>query len=136
MNGISMSKPDISTRRSTDPLLHAKLMAPRLPATVIQRGDVLAHLAAGLRKKLLLVSAPTGFGKTTLVSLWMAKQAVPAAWVTLDETDNDPARFWTYVCSALRTFDASLGKTTLSALSTPQPISFQNLLAPLINDLM
>jgi LuxR family maltose regulon positive regulatory protein len=55
--------------------------------------------------------------------------------VTLDENDNDPSRFWTYVCSALRTFDAAVGKSTLSTLTSTQPPSFQTLLTPLINDL-
>jgi LuxR family maltose regulon positive regulatory protein len=117
-------------------VLHAKLLVPRLHATIIQRGDLLTRLDAGLTKKLTLVTAPTGFGKTTLVSTWIASRDFPSAWVTLDENDNDPARFWTYICSALRTFDSSLGKTTLSALATPQTTSFQNMLSPLINDLL
>jgi LuxR family maltose regulon positive regulatory protein len=57
------------------------------------------------------------------------------AWVTLDEHDNDPVRFWTYVCSALRTVDPSLGKATLSMLASPQPPAFESLLTPLLNDL-
>ena len=136
MQEISMAKHPTPPSRSTDQLLHAKLMAPRLHANVIQRADLLARLDSVLTKKLMLVTAPTGFGKTTLVSMWIASRELPAAWVTLDESDNDPARFWTYLCSALRTFDASLGKTTLSALTAPQPTSMQHLLTPLINDLM
>ena len=121
--------------RSANKLLHTKLMKPGLHSAVVQRGGLLARLDASLIKKLTLVTAPTGFGKTTLVSMWIASRAVKSAWVTLDENDNDPARFWTYVCSALRSFDSTVGKSTLSALTTPQPPSFQALLSPLINDL-
>jgi len=135
MSKVSMSKLPATSSHSTDKLLHAKLMAPRLHATIIPRGDLLTRLDIGLTKKLILVTAPTGFGKTTLISMWIASRDFPTVWVTLDEYDNDPARFWTYVCSALRTFDSSLGKTTLSTLATPQLPSFQNLLLPLINDL-
>jgi LuxR family maltose regulon positive regulatory protein len=116
-------------------LLHTKLMPPRLPSAVIQRDELLARLDNGLTRKVSLVTAPTGFGKTTLVRLWTAGGAFASAWVTLDENDNDPVRFWTYVCSALRTLDRSLGKTSLSMLARPQPPPFESLLTPLINDL-
>ena len=120
--------------QNSDKLLHTKLMAPRLHAGVIERRDLLVRLDSGLSKKLTVVSAPTGFGKTTLVSMWIADRKISSAWVTLDENDNDPSRFWTYVVSALRTFDSSIGKNTLASLSTTQSPSFQSLLTPLIND--
>jgi len=121
--------------RKVDNLLHTKLMPPRFSATSIQRKELLTRLDNGLTKKLTLVVAPTGFGKTTLVSMWLASRRFPSAWVTLDENDNDPSRFWIYICSALRTLDSSVGKSTLSALTAPQLPSFQTLLTPLINDL-
>ena len=110
-------------------------MPPRLPASSVRRERLLARLDEGLARKVSLLSAPTGFGKTTLVRMWIANRAVPSAWVTLDDHDNDPVRFWTYVCSALRTLDSTLGKATLSMLTGPQPPSFVALLTPLINDL-
>src|SRR5215216_5385402 len=119
----------------TSRLLHTKLMPPRLPSAVLPREQLLVRLDAGLIRKMSLVIAPTGFGKTTLVRMWLESRDFPSAWVTLDEYDNDPVRFWTYVCSALRTLDPSLGKTTLSALTGSQLPSFQALLSPLINDL-
>ena len=130
-----MSKPQSPSPRSADKLLHTKLMAPRLPPTVITRGDLLRRLDDSLTKKLTLVTAPTGFGKTTLVSQWIAERKVPSAWVTLDGNDNDPVRFWTYTITALRTLDAALGRTALSALMTAQPAGIQSVLTALINDL-
>jgi LuxR family maltose regulon positive regulatory protein len=130
-----MNKPKGESLRKTDPVLHTKLMPPRLQSSVIQRENLLKRLDTSLDKKLTVITAPTGFGKTTLVSTWIASRDVASVWVTLDEHDNDPSRFWTYLISALRTFDSALGKTVLSSLSAPQIPAFQPLLTPLLNDL-
>jgi LuxR family transcriptional regulator, maltose regulon positive regulatory protein len=116
-------------------VLHTKLMPPRLRFSAIPRDELMRRLDGGLNGKLILLSAPTGFGKTTLVSMWIASRDFPSAWVTLDENDNDPSRFWTYFVSALRTFGAAVGKSTLSTLNAPPLPVFQSLLTPLINDL-
>ncbi len=121
--------------RSPDTLLHAKLMAPRLVSALIPRQGLLGRLDAGLTRKIILVDAPTGYGKTTLVVHWIEDRQIPSAWLTLDEYDNDPVRFWTYVVSALRTLDSGLGKSALSALAGSQPVFFQSILTALINDL-
>jgi LuxR family maltose regulon positive regulatory protein len=130
-----MSMPPEMPSRGTDKILHAKLMAPRLASAVIPRRELLARLDAGLGRKLILVSAPTGYGKTTLVNHWIEGRKISSAWLTLDEYDNDPVRFWTYVITALRGFDAGLGKAALSALAGAQPVFFQSILTTLINDL-
>ena len=130
-----MSMPHEAPSRGTDKILHAKLMAPRLVPAVIPRGELLARLDAGLARKLTLLSAPTGYGKTTLVNHWIEIRKIPSAWLTLDEYDNDPVRFWTYFVTALRSFDAGLGKSALSALAGSQPVLFQSVLTALINDL-
>ena len=124
-----------SSAQNQERLLHTKLMAPRLPSAVVERDALLARLDLGLTKKVSLVIAPTGFGKTTLVRLWIEKRDFSSAWITLDDTDNDATRFWTYVCSALRRLDPSLGKTSLSLLMASSPASFKSLLTPLLNDL-
>ena len=116
-------------------LLHSKLMAPRLQAAVIPRLRLVNQLEAGASKRLTVVSAPTGFGKTTLVNLWLNGRNSPAAWVALDENDNDPVRFWTYVISALRTLDAEIGKHVLAALATAQLPALQTILTQLVIDL-
>ena len=123
------------TSQNSERLLHTKLMPPRLLPSVVPREELLARLDEGLTRKVILVTAPTGFGKTTLVRMWIGSRGFPSAWVTLDDHDNDPVRFWTYICSALRTMDHNLGKATLSLLASPQPPSFESLLIPLINDL-
>lgn len=130
-----MTAPKRLPGRTAEELLSTKLMPPRLQPTMLRRPKLLAHLDGALTRKLTLLSAPTGFGKTTLAGMWIEGADFPCAWVTLDATDNDPTRFWTYAVSALRTVDASIGKTTLSALMAPQPASLQTLLTPLINDL-
>jgi LuxR family maltose regulon positive regulatory protein len=130
-----MNKPKGQSLRKTDTVLHTKLMPPRLQTSAIQREDLVKRLDASLDKKLTLITAPTGFGKTTLVRMWMTSRDYVSAWIMLDEHDNDPARFWTYVITALRTFDSALGKSALSALNAPQIPAFPTLLTPLINDL-
>src|SRR5439155_15031557 len=80
------------------PLLASKLHPPRLPGGLIERTRLLDRLDAGLSHKLTLLSAPAGFGKTTLVRQWIAARVgltgLPVAWVALDAGDNDPVRFW------------------------------------------
>ena len=130
-----MSAPYSPVLRNADKLLQTKLMPPRPHAAVIPRADLLARLDAGLSKKITLITAPTGYGKTTLASLWFASRPFASAWVTLDENDNDPTRFWLYFVSALRSINSGLGKTTLSALAAPQPAPFKTFLTPLINNM-
>lgn len=130
-----MSNSGNKAPRPLEDFLHIKLMPPRSHPSAIQRVSLLKRLDDGLTRKLTLITAPTGFGKTTLVSMWVVSRAYPSAWVTLDKNDNDPVRFWTYICSALRTLDPSLGRTTLAALTGSQLPSSQALLSPLINDL-
>jgi ATP/maltotriose-dependent transcriptional regulator MalT len=130
-----MSEDRRTTSANSKKLLNTKLMPPRQHTTVIPRKKLLEQLDAGLTKKLTLVVAPTGFGKTTLVGMWIANRKFLSAWVTLDENDNDPARFWTYIITSLRAVVPSIGKAALSALMAPQPPSYESLLTPLINEL-
>ena len=94
----------LSLTRATgmDPLLSTKTAVPQARHEIVHRPRLLALLDEGLRGPLTLVSAPAGFGKTTLVATWAAGSGVPAAWVSLDGTDSDPTRFVSYVVMALR----------------------------------
>ena len=124
-------------------LLQTKLHIPPPQRTLVARPRLLARLGQALAPEtsLTLVSAPAGFGKTTLVSEWLLAQAgaEPAprvAWLTLDEGDNDPTRFWRYMDAALQTLDSRLGESIRPALYAPQPPPFKLILTGLINDIM
>ncbi len=124
--------------RQTDKqgLLSTKLIPPRLPSSLVPRPALLARLDAGLDRKVTLISAPPGAGKTTLVSEWLAtRQSVPVGWVSLDASDNDPVRFWRYAITACETFEAPLGRSALAALRASQPPGFETILTPFINEL-
>jgi LuxR family maltose regulon positive regulatory protein len=122
------------------PLLITKLYIPPAHPDLVSRPRLLARLEEGLRLgcKLTLVSAPAGFGKTTLLSEWIAGGELQAhcAWVSLDEGDNDAARFWSYAIAALQTLKPELGLMAMGALqaSQTQPASLEPLLTSLVND--
>lgn len=84
---------------------------------------------------MVLIAAPPGFGKSTLVGEWAAARDETLGWVSLDTGDNDPIRFWRYVISACQTVDAALGKSTLAALRSAQQPSFESILTPFMNEL-
>lgn len=88
-----------------------------------------------MHRKLTLVSASAGFGKTTLIGEWLAGCQRPAAWLSLDEGDNDPARFLTYLLAALRTIGANIGEGVFGALQSPQPPSVESILSVLLNEI-
>jgi LuxR family maltose regulon positive regulatory protein len=119
------------------PLLETKIRAPRQRRAVVPRPRLVERLDRGLEAALTLVSAPPGFGKTTLLTEWLA--GVPAggrrvAWLSLDQRDNDPVSFWTYVVAALQTAVPGVGAGALALLrSSAAPVDA--VLATLINDL-
>ncbi len=82
-----------------------------------------------------LISAPAGFGKTTLVSTWIAGCGRPAAWLSLDDQDSDPTRFLTYLVAALRTIAPTLGEGLFSVLQSPQPPPPEAVLTALLNEI-
>ena len=109
------------------PLLLSKLSPPRLQAFLLDRSRLFALLDEGQECHLTLLSAPAGFGKTTLVCQWIAAQRArrdfpPVAWVSLEPSDNDPLRFWRYLIAACQAFQIDLGETYSALTSTtPQP---------------
>jgi LuxR family transcriptional regulator, maltose regulon positive regulatory protein len=118
------------------PLLATKLFIPALRSQLVPRPRLLERVQAGLNRKLTLVAAPAGFGKTTLVSAWRATptgSAMPLAWVSLDADDNDPMRFWTYVIAALETVYPSMDTTAGALLRSPQPPPMDVIVSSLIN---
>ncbi len=117
------------------PLLATKLFIPRPRPGVVIRTHLLERLNEGLHRKLTLVSAPAGFGKTTLVSEWVAGDSKQTAWLSLDESDSDPARFLTYVVAALRTIAADIGEAVLTMLQSPQLASGEAAMTTLLNEI-
>ncbi len=119
----------------TAPLLLTKLYAPPLRREIVPRPRLVARLNAGLHHRLALISAPAGFGKTTLLSEWASQCQHPIAWLTLDAGDNAPDRFWAYVVAALQTAGVDLGDLQPATLQTSQPPSIDPLLTLLLNQL-
>ena len=123
------------------PLLETKLYVPGPPRGLVPRPRLSQRLDRGTTSKLMLISAPAGFGKTTLLTEWLAAgPAGPAderlaAWLSLDRADNDPASFWTYVIAALQTVAPGVGESALTLLQAPQPPPIETVLTALLNDL-
>lgn len=97
-------------------LIRGKLSPGRLPNGIVPRPALLERLSGGRQHALTLVSAPAGFGKTTLISEW-ASGSTSVAWVSLDKGDTDPARFWAHVIAALATAEPHVGTTSLAAVN-------------------
>ncbi|MBN1978085.1 MAG: AAA family ATPase, partial [Anaerolineae bacterium] len=117
------------------PLLRTKTYPPPVRPQVVSRPRLIERLNARSECRLALVSAPAGFGKTTLVRAWLQQVGRPVAWLSLDRDDNDPIRFWQYVIAALQTVDGSIGGTAQAALQSPKPPALETLITALINDL-
>ena len=119
------------------PLLETKLHVPRRRRGLVARPRLSERLSRGAESALTLVSAPAGFGKTTLLAEWLAAAAAggrAVAWLSLDQRDNDPALFWTYLVAALKTAAPGVGAGALSLLQSPRP-PIEAVLATLLNDL-
>ena len=123
------------------PLLETKLFVPRSRRGLVPRPRLSERLDRGTASTLTLVSAPAGFGKTTLLTEWLAAgPAAPAderlgAWLSLDRADNDPVSFWIYVIAALRMVASGVGESALALLQVPQPPPIEAVLTALLNDL-
>src|SRR5579884_322352 len=119
-------------------LLVTKFTIPPVRSVLLQRSHLLELLEQSRSVPLTLLSASAGFGKTTLLSTWASQNTDQVAWLSLDEQDNDPVRFWTYVIAALRHIGprlATVGKSALDMLHSPQPPLLTSVLTSLINEL-
>ena len=103
------------------PMHRAKLALPQTLFRLVPRHRLDARLDAAFSGKLTLVIAPAGFGKTTAMAQWLRRSALKYAWLSLDEGDNDPVRFWTYLIGALETLPHDLGDTAHAMLRSSAP---------------
>jgi LuxR family maltose regulon positive regulatory protein len=135
-------------RPKVDQILSTKLFIPPTRPELVQRPRLIERLNRGLHHKLSLISAPAGFGKTTLVTEWLDHLRLEAktenqidnriAWLSLDESDNNPARFLIYFIAALNRVEGTetaIGEGALTMLHSPQPPPTEAVLIPLINEI-
>jgi LuxR family maltose regulon positive regulatory protein len=116
-------------------LISTKLHIPHIRAKGVSRPRLTELLFTGLQRPggFVLLSGPAGFGKTTLLGEFALRQ--PVAWLSLDEADNDPSRFWTYLITACQSIQPELGASALALLQVPQPLPDETIPTLLINDL-
>jgi LuxR family maltose regulon positive regulatory protein len=114
--------------------LRTKLCVPPLRAGWISRPRLDKRMDEAFERKLTLISAPAGFGKTTLLVDWIHRHKMPTAWFSVDKSDNDPLHFLTCVILGLQSLEAGTGKAALTMLQSPQPPPIESILINLIND--
>lgn len=117
------------------PLLSTKLHVPPIRPQLVPRPRLVKRLTAGLGKKLTLISASAGFGKTTLAVEWLARAGRPFTWLSLDEGDNDPARFLRYLVAALQRIDAAIGQSAPGLLKSSVVPAAELAMTTIINDI-
>lgn len=117
------------------PILTTKLYIPTLRPNNVPRHRLVDQLSEGALRKLTLITAPAGYGKTTLLTEYLMRSMLPTAWLSLDGNDNDPARFLTYIYAALQTVGISTGTSMSIALQSPQHLSIEPVLIALLNEL-
>ncbi|TFH35278.1 MAG: hypothetical protein E4G99_07655 [Anaerolineales bacterium] len=128
-------------KNMSDSLLQTKLFLPTPKQDLICRERLTERLQSGLQKancfnrKLTLISAPAGYGKTTLTSQWLAKVDFPVAWLTLEPSENDPTRFLAYILAALQTISPEIGISVISLLKAPKRPPQELMMTTLINEL-
>jgi LuxR family maltose regulon positive regulatory protein len=118
-------------------LLQTKIQIPPARIDLVSRPRLIELLDTSPDKELTLISAPAGYGKTTLVAQWLAgKSDKNAAWLSLDRRDNDPAQFFTYFIATLQVLNPEIGREAQHILQSPQMVALETLMALLIDDLM
>src|SRR5215212_2434616 len=135
-----MAEPGATTLPPTaaparDILLATKLHIPRPRPGFLSRPRLLELLGDGATRELTLVCAPAGFGKTALLGDWARAGRRPVAWLSLDQGDNDPARFWRHLVAALDRIHPGIAEQLAPLLGPPAPPSFEGLVTALINQL-
>jgi len=117
-------------------MLLTKLHLPPAGNNIVHRSELFEKLNPGLSRKLILVSAPAGFGKTTVVSDWIDQNKIPAAWFSLDNGDNDPVDFLSYIISGIQSIHSAFGQGAIKLLNSPSTPSVESIASLLINEIL
>lgn len=117
-------------------MLLTKLHIPPPGSNIVHRSEQFEKLNTGLSRKLILVSAPAGFGKTTLVSDWINQNKISTAWYSIDNGDNDPVKFLKYIISGIQGISKEFGQSSLRLLNTPNRPSIESAASLLINEIL
>ena len=118
-----------------DEVLQTKINPPPLRGRIITRPRLLDRLEASRDQRLILITAPAGFGKSTLLNEWSAARAEPISWFSIDSSDNDPKAFWMHLISAIRVVHSEIGHTALEMLNSPQAVPVKAILTALLNEI-
>ncbi len=117
-------------------MLLTKIHIPHASQNIVHRSELFEKLNIGLFRKLILISAPAGYGKTTVVSDWIDQNEIPTAWFSLDSGDNDPVRFLNYIISGIQYIHSSFGENALNLLNSPNIPSIESIAGLLINEIL
>jgi LuxR family maltose regulon positive regulatory protein len=117
-------------------MLLAKLHIPPAGNNKVHQSELFENLNTGLRRKLILVSAPAGFGKTTIVSDWIDQYKIPTSWFSIDNGDNDPLNFLSYIISGIQSIHKEFGQGALNLLNSPNRPSVESIASLLINEIL
>jgi LuxR family transcriptional regulator, maltose regulon positive regulatory protein len=117
----------------SEAILATKLFIPQPQPNIVSRPRLIESLNEALHRKLTLISAPAGFGKTTLVSEWGARHKHPVAWLSLDEGEHDQTSFLTYLIASLQTITPEIAAGVLAALQSRRPPPIESALTALLN---
>lgn len=120
------------------PILKTKLFIPKVPRTIVERPHLIALLDQGAQFPMTILSAPAGFGKTTMLAEWAVQTQQLVAWVGLDKGDNDPNRLINYLIRAVQNAlnNPTVGSESLELLRSPTPLPVEMVLSPFVNDLI
>jgi LuxR family transcriptional regulator, maltose regulon positive regulatory protein len=119
-----------------EPLLATRLHRPRPRSQLVSRSHLTLRLQQGMECALTLLSAPAGFGKTTLLAQWLAEHETPVAWLSLEAEDNEPVRFFSYLLAALQILSPQVGTLARALLETSPTVPAERVLTLLCNDLL